>query len=681
MLRTQTWLILLVSVLTVGSVHAKADPAYSRTFALTGIVTRVEKKSCLVDGQGKSRLLLHGGKPPRLGTVIRADILSEICAETKEEILFLLQFSVLGTGSVPPPPLLSPDELNAGKGDYRQIRLRGFITDAVDDEIDERYVIATMNVGGNILYAAADKGPDTLQTLRGFFDADIELTGVYMPLWSGKRRFSGPIITFGSPEKDIRVLSPPLADPFSAPPLESLLRMQANDLVRMKRRTLHGHVLAAWPPQDVLVHSDADLLSRLTLADGETLPEPGETVDAVGFPETDLFTVNLSNAKIRTRDERVRLTQTPCPAGPRDVLPESGRFNPENHGRLLTMSGTVRSVSRLSHRGERLILENDGILFPVDAGTASDAFDGIEIGSLVEVTGVCVLESGSWRPRRIRPTVVGFILVLRTGGDIIVLAKPPWWTPKRFLLVLAGLFLALVTILIQNAVLRRLVERRSRELTRAQAAHLESELRLDERTRIAAELHDYLAQNLTAVSYRLTSARAARDADSESADAQLETAAAMLDSSRTELRRCLWDLKSRALEEPTFDLAIRRSLQQITDFKNLDLAFDVPRTRVSDPTAHAVLSIIRELVANAVNHGLADRITIRGEIRDKTLEFSVTDNGYGFDPDTVSASDDGHFGLDGIRQRVKRLDGTFEIVSRPANGTRAVVRIPFHPAV
>jgi signal transduction histidine kinase len=152
----------------------------------------------------------------------------------------------------------------------------------------------------------------------------------------------------------------------------------------------------------------------------------------------------------------------------------------------------------------------------------------------------------------------------------------------------------------------------------------------------------------------------------------------MLDSSRTELRHCLWDLKSKALEEPTFELALRRSLQQVASFENIELDFNIPRQPVDDPTAHAILSVIRELVANAVNHGLAEHITVQGEIIGEDLVITVSDNGCGFDVSGVGSSDDGHFGLDGIRQRVMRLNGAFTITSQPGSGTSAVIRIP-HP--
>ena len=257
---------------------------------------------------------------------------------------------------------------------------------------------------------------------------------------------------------------------------------------------------------------------------------------------------------------------------------------------------------------------------------------------------------------------------------------PPWWTPQRLLFVLAGLILVIAAILAWNAPLRRLVERRSRQLSQAQVETANADFRTGERTRIATELHDYLAQNLAAMSYQLTAARLAQREDPASSMKLLDTVATMLNSSRTELRRCLWDLRSEALEEPTFELAIRRALQQILDDTPLLISFDISRRSVSDTTAHAMLSVIRELVANAIRHGRAKSIRITGENSDGLLKVSVMDDGIGFDPSSRPNSGDGHFGLDGIRIRIGRLGGTFTIDSSPGGGARFTFTLPFQPA-
>ena len=97
--------------------------------------------------------------------------------------------------------------------------------------------------------------------------------------------------------------------------------------------------------------------------------------------------------------------------------------------------------------------------------------------------------------------------------------------------------------------------------------------------------------------------------------------------------------------------------------------FNVPRERISDNTAHAILRIIRELATNAVRHGKANRIDITGAIRNGRLDLRVRDNGFGFDPDSRPGVGEGHFGLQGVAERVRRLDGEMRIDSRVGSGT------------
>ena len=152
----------------------------------------------------------------------------------------------------------------------------------------------------------------------------------------------------------------------------------------------------------------------------------------------------------------------------------------------------------------------------------------------------------------------------------------------------------------------------------------------------------------------------------------------MLQSSRTELKRCLWDLRSDALGEKTFDKAIRKALGTLVTQSDVQIRFNVPRNLFDDTDAHAVLSVIRELVANAIVHGQADHIRIAGDFTDGLFAFSVRDDGRGFDPDLAPGLSQGHFGLQGIRERIKKLKGEFSVESAPGGPTRITVRIR-HP--
>ena len=150
----------------------------------------------------------------------------------------------------------------------------------------------------------------------------------------------------------------------------------------------------------------------------------------------------------------------------------------------------------------------------------------------------------------------------------------------------------------------------------------------------------------------------------------------MLNSCRTELRQCLFDLRSDTLEEQDFSIAIRKTLDQLETSASIAIRFNVPRQRLKDTTAHAILAIVRELTGNAIRHGGATDVRIAGCIDPGRILFSVKDNGCGFDPEKCDGPIQGHFGLEGIRNRLEKLDGTFTIDSKPGDGTKATISIP-----
>jgi signal transduction histidine kinase len=144
----------------------------------------------------------------------------------------------------------------------------------------------------------------------------------------------------------------------------------------------------------------------------------------------------------------------------------------------------------------------------------------------------------------------------------------------------------------------------------------------------------------------------------------------MLASCRHELKNCLWDLRSRTFEEKDMTEAVRRAIGPNAGSAKVDVRFNVPRSDLSETTTHAILRIVRELVINAVRHGQASEIKVAGESHDGTISFSVRDNGCGFNPSNVAGPSTGHFGLQGIRERLNAFGGKLKIESEPGRGTK-----------
>ena len=98
----------------------------------------------------------------------------------------------------------------------------------------------------------------------------------------------------------------------------------------------------------------------------------------------------------------------------------------------------------------------------------------------------------------------------------------------------------------------------------------------------------------------------------------------------------------------------------------------IPRAKFSDNTFHAILCVLRELAVNAVRHGAASLITITGHLTNDELKFSVVDNGRGFDPDNRLGVAEGHFGFQGITERIETLGGTLSLSSTIDEGTTVI---------
>ena len=560
-------------------------------------------------------------------------------------------------------------EIDEHRDDRKILTTEGTVIDIVPDEIDYRYSVLLLKDGAAILPVSIDASCDRSRLL----DARIRVTGKYYRHVHGYRTFADPCIT--TTTNALTVLVPPPEDRLDAPPLRSLDQATPQDVKRLGKQSFTGRVLALWGRGNVMLGNGTRIITA-TLGRDAPLPSYGLTVKMAGYPETDLYSVNLSKAIWREVPADPSEEPEPQDMSAEEILNKRKDFrliNNRLHGQLIRLRGRVLDRAGSASSGPRLELLSDGHRTAVDCTAVPAAANNVTVGCEIEVTGRCLMESETWTPYNIFPQIRGFSVIVRKPDDIRVMSRPPWWTPGRLLAVILALFAVLIAFFVWNRILNRLVERRGRALFRAEIASAAAELRTDERTRLAVELHDTISQNLTGALMRTDAALGLLDTDRGKAARNLEIASRTLASCRDDVRACIWDLKSQALEEKDLNVAIRRTLKPHAEDATLAIRFSVPRAKLTDKTAHAILRIIRELTVNAIRHGQAKTIRIAGAGEDGRILFSVTDDGSGFDPETRPGIAEGHFGLEGVAERIRDFDGKMSIESAPGKGTKVTI--------
>ncbi|HEY9693314.1 MAG TPA: sensor histidine kinase [Oculatellaceae cyanobacterium] len=250
------------------------------------------------------------------------------------------------------------------------------------------------------------------------------------------------------------------------------------------------------------------------------------------------------------------------------------------------------------------------------------------------------------------------------------------WTLRLNTAVTFGLALLFILLLV-NALLS---ERQSREKLllaneqlRQYALRIEDQATLQERNRIAREIHDALGHALTAQSIQLENALLFLPSDTEKTESFLKEAKQLGSRALQEVRRSISTLRSNPLQGQSLEVAIANTITEFRQTTGIipDCTIQLIQP-ISTDISTALYRIIQESLTNIYKHSHATQVHIFLQERREMIHLEINDNGQGFNPEGNTTG----FGLQGMRERTTALGGQFSLTSQPKQGCRITVLIP-----
>ena len=447
--------------------------------------------------------------------------------------LWAAEVHVIGHAPIPSGTEVGMGNLLTGIYDAQRVALKGVITGCRPSGYgDGTWVM--------ILAGASGKARAIVPAMPGMTPEDIEdagvlIRGVVFTRCNIRKEFVGLSIETTRTE-DVQIYQSGGKDAFGVEMLEvGRLRAFVWGGYSQHRRRIMGVVTLAMP--GVLYLQGPSGGSRVSTRSSEVSHAVGDLVEAAGFVEPYLGTWELASALTQKRAEQ----PLPEPI----AMSMAGDQDPGGlDGVLVRMRGVVLESHR-SPQGIETLLSNEGKSF--SAILSSPPVEAKELipGAEVLLTGVAEItyDLGPYFPDQ--NVVSGVRLLLRTPADVVVHRVPPWWNARRLLIAL-GLSIAVATLLAGAALLliRRVQAQANQLATEALAHHrvtVAHEAMMEERSRLAGEMHDGLQPMLSGLSFFLEAADSKlKDGHHEDADEALDRSRSLLSRIRDEFRQCIW---------------------------------------------------------------------------------------------------------------------------------------------
>ena len=337
----------------------------------------------------------------------------------------------------------------------------------------------------------------------------------------------------------------------------------------------------------------------------------------------------------------------------------SGQFDAS----LVELRGMLRSKSMDREGNITLQLYDSAQTFSavIHGGLSDRAFQSWEPGSDLAIRGICTVLPFSERRG------VAFTIQMRAVDDVQVLSGPPWWTGRQMIrLVLLGI--VLVVCVVYGFI--RLERWKMHAI-------------IDERERLAHDMHDTLAQSFAGVGFHLQGlCNGMRSGSADKADVieMVHRAYDMVSHSHREASACIAALHPDADQGGDFLTALHRCAREMLDGDHRNaMALPVRFVRegnsrpLSIPVRDALFHIGREALTNMLRHAQATEMELRLRYRSDGVILEVFDNGLGFEYDPMESG----FGIRAMQRRCAKVHARMVIESAAGRGTKVIVTAPY----
>jgi signal transduction histidine kinase len=560
---------------------------------------------------------------------------------------------LLGSGDLPQAVVPSWHQLMNGSLDAQYVEIQGILTSVQTNGI----VLLTPEGGVQTEIRAVGLA---LHDLERYEDALIRVRGCLLANWDyvTHQVKVGEIRVYGA---NITVDQPAPEDLFSTPRKTAsellLFDPQASAFQRVK---VVGQILHVSEPEYFVMDGNNGI--RFVLKHPSNL-EVGDMVEAVGFPELSRASPVLREAVVRKNGHT--------------SLPQARLLNPEDLIRADLDSTLVRIRAVLVDQrdtpaGQILEMRVGLRSFLVRLNGKRPNAQNLPAGSQLELTG-------TYSSQSVNQNVTSFELLLNSAADITVLARPPWWTLRKLLVILGALACVLAVTMLWITQLHRTVglrtaelEMQIRERQRVEQQHAMEQ----ERGRIAQDLHDELGSSLTEITMLGVRAQAGGTAPTKRSE-YLEQMSEKARQMVTALDEIVWAMNPTHNSLGSMMSYFSIYAERFLGLANISLRIEAPLDEgdyvVDSRRRHQLFLAFKEALTNVVRHSKATEVRLRVEVREREMWLSVSDNGLGWSDGGLSEEMDGVINM---RTRLEKLGGRFEIKSKSGSGTEVRFEMP-----